>query len=80
MNPNPKSMLIVLGIPLLALTAGVLFLGGSTATIFSVPVLFVFVFALFPVTTALMAIAWRLYDRDADYEEDSAAAPSEATK
>ncbi len=80
MNPNPRSMLIALGIPAVTITVGVLTLGGSTATIFGVPVLFMLIFAMFPVTSALMACSWYLFDRDADYEEEPATTISGAGK
>lgn len=70
MRPNPKSLLIALGIPFVLLVGGVLLLGGSEATLMGIPVVFFYMFALFPVTSLLMGIAWRRYDRDADYPDD----------
>ena len=74
MRPHPMSVVMAFGVPVALLVGGVLLLGGSAATIMGIPVVFVYVFALFPVTSGLMYLAWRRYDRDADYPDDDEAA------
>ena len=52
------------------MTVGVLLLGGSTATVFGVPLILAFMFVMIPVTSLLMWISWRLFDKEADYQLD----------
>ncbi|WP_064445137.1 DUF3311 domain-containing protein [Rhodococcus sp. YH3-3] len=70
MVPKMASVFIALITPVLLVTVGVLLLGGSTATVFGVPLILAFMFIMFPVTSLLMWISWRLFDKDADYHLD----------
>ncbi|MET4147500.1 hypothetical protein [Arthrobacter sp. UYCo732] len=71
MNPNPKSLLLALVLPFVLMTAGVAVLGPSDARIFGVPAIFLFVFVMFPTASALMAVAWRRWDRHDIYDEET---------
>ncbi|WP_113718240.1 DUF3311 domain-containing protein [Arthrobacter dokdonensis] len=70
MIPKTASVVIALITPVVLVTLGVLLLGGSTATIFGVPLILMFMFVMFPVTSLLMWISWRLFDQNADYQLD----------
>lgn len=77
MIPKARSVLLALGVPVVLVTVGVLTLGGSTATMFGVPVIFVFMFAMFPITSLLMWMSWRLFDRHNDYQLDEFDIPTQ---
>lgn len=70
MIPKARSVLLALGVPVVLVTVGVLVLGGSTVTMLGVPIIFMFMFAMFPITSLLMWMSWRLYDRHNDYQLD----------
>lgn len=70
MIPRTASVVIALITPVTLVTLGVLLLGGSTATIFGIPLILLFMFAMFPLTSLLMWISWRLFDKHADYQLD----------
>ncbi|PYI65706.1 hypothetical protein CVV68_16795 [Arthrobacter livingstonensis] len=70
MIPRTASVVIALITPVTLVTLGVLLLGGSTATIFGIPLILLFMFVMFPVTSLLMWISWRLFDKDGDYQLD----------
>lgn len=70
MVPRTASVVIALITPVVLVTLGVLLLGGSTATLFGIPLILIFMFIMFPVTSLLMWISWRLFDKAADYQLD----------
>lgn len=70
MIPRTASVVIALITPVALVTLGVLLLGGSTATIYGIPLILLFMFVMFPVTSLLMWISWRLFDKDGDYQLD----------
>lgn len=72
MKPHWQSVIIALVVPIVLVLAGVLLLGPSSRTVSGVPVLFVFIFAMFPVTTVLMWVSWQTWDRHsaAAFEQD----------
>ena len=70
MVPRLASFVIALITPVVLVTVGVLLLGGSTATVFGVPLILAFMFVMIPVTSLLMWISWRLFDKEADYQLD----------
>lgn len=70
MIPRTASVVIALITPVVLVTLGVLLLGGSTSTLFGIPLILIFMFVMFPVTSLLMWTSWRLFDKDADYQLD----------
>lgn len=70
MIPRTASVLIALITPVALVTLGVLLLGGSSATMYGIPLILLFMFVMFPVTSLLMWISWRLFDKDGDYQLD----------
>jgi Protein of unknown function (DUF3311). len=77
MNPRPRSVLVALVIPVVAVILGVSLIGPSSATVFGIPALFIFMFVMFPVTSALMAFTWKQWDQFDDYDADTATHPEE---
>ncbi|WP_020494796.1 DUF3311 domain-containing protein [Sciscionella marina] len=57
------SLLIGLGIPALALFAGIPAVAGSTVTVLGFPLVFFWIFCCFPLTTLCLWISWRFFDR-----------------
>lgn len=74
MNPRPRSVIVALVIPVVAVILGVSLIGPSSATVFGIPALFVFMFVMFPVTSALMAFTWKRWDQFDDYDGDTVTA------
>ncbi len=70
MIPRLPSILLALVLPVVLVTVGALVLGGSSATFYGIPVVLLFMFAMFPLTSLFMWISWRLYDRHGDYQLD----------
>ncbi|MET3143934.1 UNVERIFIED_ORG: fucose permease [Arthrobacter sp. UYEF10] len=71
MNPNPKSLLLALVLPFVLMITGVAVLGPSDARIFGVPAIFLFMFVMFPTVSALMAVAWRRWDRHEIFDDET---------
>ncbi|GAA2078803.1 hypothetical protein GCM10009801_35950 [Streptomyces albiaxialis] len=65
------SVLVGLGIPAVALLGGVTLLSGSGARVLGWPVLYLWVFCCFPLTTLCLAVSWRVFDRP-HYREEGA--------
>ena len=63
MKPRWQSVITSLVVPVVLVLSGVLVLGPSSYTVFGVPLLFVFVFVMFPVATVLMWVSWRVWAR-----------------
>ena len=68
---NPGSVLIGLVIPFVAVIGGVAILGRSQSLIMGIPVVYVWVFLWFVLTTLCLATSWYLFDRK--YYEDEEA-------
>lgn len=65
---NPWSVLVGLVVPFLAVVGGVAVLGRSQALVFGMPVVFLWIFAWFLLTSACLAVCWYVFDRK--YYED----------
>ncbi len=78
MIPRTPSILLALVLPVVLVIVGVLVLGGSALTFYGVPVILLFMFAMFPLTSLMMWIAWRAFDRHGDYHLDELEEPDRA--
>lgn len=68
MTPDPRSVALSLVVPAVILVLGTIVLGPSGAVVLGVPAIYLLIFCLFPLTSALMFISWRLWDRHAEYD------------
>lgn len=57
------SVAVGMGLPTLALFGGVVALSGSGMRMLGLPVLYLWVFCCFPLTTGCLWASWRLFDR-----------------
>lgn len=57
------SVLVGMVIPALALLGGVTLLSGSGERVLGWPVLYLWVFLCFPLTTVCLWVSWRVFDR-----------------
>jgi hypothetical protein len=64
-----SSVLLGLGLPAVALLVGVPLLANTSATVLGIPLLFAYVFALFPLTSLCLWLAWRI--DEPHYREES---------
>lgn len=63
------SLLVGLGIPVVAVLGGVLALGPIPVTVLGFPLVFFWMFCCFPLTTACLWTAWWFFDRH-EYREE----------
>ncbi|MBB4684074.1 DUF3311 domain-containing protein [Amycolatopsis jiangsuensis] len=56
------SVVIGLGVPVVAVVAGILVLAGNPTLVFGIPVVFCWMFCCFPLTTACLWVSWRFFD------------------
>ncbi|WP_129658759.1 hypothetical protein [Rothia uropygialis] len=70
MIPRMASVVISLIAPTVIVTVGILVLGGSSVTVFGIPLVLLFMFVMFPVMSLAMWISWHLFDKHADYQLD----------
>jgi hypothetical protein len=70
---NWKSLVIGGGVPFIALLVVMPLLADTSVTVLGIPLLFAYVFALFPFTSLCLWLAWRVdeprYRDSADVEE-----------
>ena len=71
MYPRLRSFIVALALPAALLVSGILVLGPSHSTVLGMPAVLVFMFCMFPLTSALMAYSWHRWDRHADYEDEA---------
>jgi hypothetical protein len=57
------SLLIGLGIPVVAILGGVLGFGHSAVQLLGFPIVFFWMFCCFPLTTLCLWVSWRYFDR-----------------
>lgn len=57
------SVVVGMGLPTLALFGGVVALSGSGMRVLGLPVLYLWVFCCFPLTTVCLCASWRIFDR-----------------
>jgi uncharacterized membrane protein len=60
---NPGSVLVGLVVPFVAVVGGVAVLGGSQSLVMGFPIVFLWVFLWFVLTTVCLAASWYLFDR-----------------
>jgi hypothetical protein len=60
---NPGSVLVGLVVPFVAVVGGVAVLGGSQSLVMGLPIVFLWVFLWFVLTTVCLAASWYLFDR-----------------
>jgi hypothetical protein len=70
------SILIGLGIPVLAIGLGIPLVSDTQVWVLGMPLLFFWMFCCFPLTTACLWISWRFFDR-AHYPADTRARQEE---
>lgn len=74
---NWKSLFIGGGVPVIAMLVVMPLLADTSVSVFGVPLLFAYVFALFPFTSACMWVAWRI---DEPRYRGPAGGPREGTR
>lgn len=63
-------MLVALVTPAILLVAGVLVFGPSGQLLFGIPMIYLWVFIMCPLTSGLMYMSWRLWDKNAAYDDE----------
>jgi hypothetical protein len=68
---NPRSILVGLVIPFVAVVGGVVLLGRSEFLVAGIPIVYFWVFLWFVLTSVCLAASWYLFDRR-DFEGEGA--------
>lgn len=69
---EPKSLAIGLGVPAASILVVMPFLADTSVHVFGIPLLFFWIFSLFPFTTFCLWMAWRI--DEPSYRNDSGTA------